>query len=78
MMDLVEFLIQTIKTPESTVQSGRLPLQSSELAPPAPSHTSECCPPLVPGGRHTRLRERERGESQFGRRDRHSGTLGIV
>jgi hypothetical protein len=45
-------------------QSARLSLQSSELAHPALS--SECCPPPPPfgskGGRHTRLRERGRGE----------------
>jgi hypothetical protein len=47
---------------------------------PGPSPASECCPPPLwfqkRGGGHTRLRERGRG-SQFGRRDRHSGTLGI-
>jgi hypothetical protein len=31
-------------------QSARLSLRSSELAPPAPSPGSECCPPLFQGG----------------------------
>jgi hypothetical protein len=30
-------------------RSARLSLQSSELAPPAPSPTSECCPPFGTG-----------------------------
>jgi hypothetical protein len=29
-----------------SIQSVKLSLQSSELAPPAPSFASECCPPL--------------------------------
>ncbi len=42
------------------------PLTNWRVCPP---------PPLVPGG-HTRLREGV-GGSQFGRGDRHCGTLGI-
>ncbi len=30
---------------------------------PAPSPASECCPPLIPKGGHTSLRERGRGET---------------
>jgi hypothetical protein len=46
-------------------------LQSSELGPPPPPEPAgECVPsPFVSGrgGKHTRLRERGVGESQFGR-----------
>ncbi len=56
-------------------QSNRLFLQFSELGPPTTS--SECVPsPLVPGGGGTLVCGRG-GRSQFGRGDRHSGTLGI-
>jgi hypothetical protein len=34
-------------------QSARLSLQSSELGQPTPSPTSDCCPPLFPGGTHS-------------------------
>jgi hypothetical protein len=55
-------------------------LQSSELAPPAPSPASECCPPFRfrEGGGGTLACERGGEGSKVGRRDRHSGTLGIV
>jgi hypothetical protein len=57
-------------------KSAKLSLQSSELAPPAPSPTSECChPPLVSGGGTHSLAGERAGRSQFGQRDRHSGTL---
>ncbi len=48
------------------------------IASPLPSPANECYPlPLVPGGRGT-LAGGGGGEgSQFGRRDRHSGPLGI-
>ncbi len=61
-------------------QSARLSLQSSELAPPAPSPAGECCPhpSLAPRGGGTHSLAGRGGGSQFGRRDRHSGTLGIV
>ncbi len=42
---------------------------------PTPSPTGKCPPPRNPG--HTRLRERGVRGSQFGRGDRHGGTLGI-
>jgi hypothetical protein len=54
--------------------------QLSELAPPAPSAASECSLPPTswfPGGTQSLGIEGRRG-SQFGRRDRHSGTLGIL
>ncbi len=45
---------------------------------PIPSHAGECAPLLIPGGGggHIPLRERGGGEFQFGREDRHCGTLG--
>ncbi len=46
-------------------------------SPPAPS--PQCCPPpFGSGGGGGHARGREDVGSQFGRRDRHSGTLGIV
>ncbi len=56
-----------------------LSLQSSELAPPAPSLPSECCPPPPLWFRRgdTLACGRVGWRSRFGRRDRHSGTLGI-
>ncbi len=60
------------------IQSARIPLQSSELAPPAPSPAGECCHPFWFQGRgNTLAYRRGGGGSQFGQRDRHSGTLGI-
>jgi hypothetical protein len=61
-----------------SIQSVRLSLKSSELAPPPHSQASVAPPPLlVPReGRHTRLKERGRGEP-IRTKDRHSGTLGI-
>jgi hypothetical protein len=55
-------------------QSARLSLQSSALSPPLG------CPPPPPLGSKgdTLAMGRGGGGSQFGRRDRHSGTLGIV
>jgi hypothetical protein len=45
---------------------------------PLPPHLQASVAPLwFRGGGQTRLRERG-GGSQFGRRDKHSGTLGIV
>jgi hypothetical protein len=58
-----------------SIQSARLSLQSSELAPLAPSPASECCPPF--GSRVGYTRVRERG-GQFGRRDGQSDTLVIL
>jgi hypothetical protein len=43
--------------------------------PPPPHPQASAPPPLVPGG--TLACEREGGGSQFGRGDRHCGTLGI-
>jgi hypothetical protein len=49
-----------------------------KLGPPA-SAAGECCPPpLVRGGGDTLACGRGSGRSQFGRRDRHCGTLGIL
>jgi hypothetical protein len=71
------------RSPEYSRQSARLSLQSSELAPPRPLARKLVLPPppLVSRGRDTLACGREGGRSQFGRRDRHSGTLvmkGIV
>ncbi len=60
-------------------QSTRLFLQSSEIRPPHPLTLRRVCPPppLVPGvGAHS-LTGEVVGGSQFGRGDRHCGTLGI-
>jgi hypothetical protein len=51
-------------------QSTKLSLQSSALATDAPPFGSK--------GWHTLAMGRRVGGSQFGRRDRHSGTLGIA
>jgi hypothetical protein len=59
------------------IQSARLSPQSSDLAPPAPSPASECCPPGSKRGDSLGCWRRG-GGSQFERRGRHSGTLGIV
>jgi hypothetical protein len=65
MMGRVELLIQTIKTPEYTVQSVRLPLQSSELAPPASLTHKRVLSPLVPGGEAHSIAGEGAWESQF-------------
>ncbi len=54
-------------------QSARLFLQSSDLGPPHP-HRRRMCPPFGWGGVAC---GRGVGGSQFGRGDRHCGTLGI-
>ncbi len=54
---------------------------TTELAPPAPSPAGECCPPpplSSKGGGDTLAYRRGYEVSQFGQRDRHTGTLGIV
>ncbi len=58
-------------------QSAKLFPQSSELGPPHPLTRRRVCtpPPLVPGGGHTRLRERGWGSPNFDEGDRHCGTL---
>jgi hypothetical protein len=61
-------------------QSARLFLQSCELGPPNPSLAGECVPSLFgSGGEGTNSLGGERAGtgSQFGRWDRHCGTLGI-
>ncbi len=62
-------------------QAFSSPVVRIVFPPPPHSQASVTLPPFGSGGGggwHTRLRERGRGESQFGRRDMHSGTLGIV
>ncbi len=58
----------------------RLSLQPSELAPPPPHPQASVPPPPFSskGGGDTLAGGRGGSWSQFGRRDRHSGTLGIV
>ncbi len=60
-----------------SIQSARLSLQSSRIGSPPPPHPQESVapsPPLVPRGGTTLACGRRGGGSQFGRRDRHSGT----
>jgi hypothetical protein len=46
------YYIESGDTGAQSIQNARLSLQSSELAPPAHSAASECCPTLlVPMGR---------------------------
>jgi hypothetical protein len=61
-------------------KSARLSLQLPELAPPAPLFCKRVLPPplfWLQGGDTLACGRGGRG-SQFGLRDRHSGTLGIV
>jgi hypothetical protein len=66
-------------TPQSEIpispQSTRGSVPSSELATPAPSPISECCPPcLVPGGTHSFAGEGTGGANS----DEGTNTLGSV
>jgi hypothetical protein len=59
-------------------QSARLFLKSSELGPSPPPHPqASVSPTLVPGGTLSLAGEGVGEGSQFGRGDRHYGTLGI-
>jgi hypothetical protein len=57
--------------PGTCAIDARFSFQSSELGPPTPS-------PLGPRGRDTLACRRGGGGTQFRRRDRHSGTPGIL
>ncbi len=63
-----------------SIQSAKLSFQSSELAPPRPLTRKRVLPPppLWFQGGETHACGRVGGRSQFGQRDRHSGTPGIV
>ncbi len=62
-----------------SIQCARLSLQSSESGLPHPLTRKRVVPPpSVLGGGGTLACGREGGRSQFGRRNRHYGTLGIV
>ncbi len=69
----------TVLPTEYTVQSARLFLQSSELAPLAPSTEGESCPyPLwLRGGTHSLAGEGAVGANSD-KGSRHCGTLGII
>jgi hypothetical protein len=54
------------------IQSAKFFLQRLELGLAHPSPADECAPPLWLGGGGGE------GESQFGREDRHCGTLGNI
>jgi len=61
------------------IQSARLSLQSSELASPPPHpQASVALPSFGSKGGDTFIHSLEGEGAPFGRRDRHSGTLGIV
>jgi hypothetical protein len=75
-MHYADCILKRMHQPQS-IQSARISLQSSELAPPAPSPAGVCCTPLVPGGDTLACGRGGGGGSQFGRRGRHSGTPSI-
>ncbi len=61
--------------PQSSRQSARIFLQSSELGPPTPSPVGECLPPFGSQGAPALTCGKGGGGSQFGREDRHCGAL---
>ncbi len=66
--------LQVVKS--QNIQTARLALQSSELAPTAPHPQASACPThFGSGGGHTRLRERGRGEPMGANSDEGTDTL---
>ncbi len=62
--------------PQSTVERLLILFSSRpNLDSPTPSPAGACVPPLFPGGIHSLARRG--GGSQFGRGDRHYGSIGI-
>jgi hypothetical protein len=75
----VQYSLDISQYPQRRQSAKDFFLQSCELRHTTPSPAGECVlpPPISSrgGGVHTRLREK--GGSQFGREDRHYGTIGI-